>query len=214
MAARLWTAPGVHLARVREDIVLLDVPADRYDCLVDAAAHIELGAGGELNIDDAAMRQDLVAVGIAATAPPPEPRAPLNPALRDLPISSRASTGETLRAGIILAAGSLAFRGKSLSALIAPEPATSSFTGSRDELRMAALVAAARRARPWIPYEGECLMRSFQLRRLFARHDMPTDWVFGVRTWPFSAHCWLQVDDLVIGDRLDRVSLYTPIMRV
>ena len=37
-------------------------------------------------------------------------------------------------------------------------------------------------------------------------------WVFGVRTWPFSAHCWLQIGDAVLDDDPERVSRYTPIM--
>jgi hypothetical protein len=77
-----------------------------------------------------------------------------------------------------------------------------------------ALLAAARRARPWLPFEGECLQRTFLLRYFLARSGVATDWVFGVRTWPFSAHCWLQIGDLVVGDRLERVQRFTPIMKV
>ena len=39
-----------------------------------------------------------------------------------------------------------------------------------------------------------------------------TQWLFGVRTWPFAAHCWLQIGNLVVGDRLERVRFYTPIL--
>jgi len=75
------------------------------------------------------------------------------------------------------------------------------------------LVGAARIVRPWVPSEGECLQRAFQLRRLLARRGIAVDWVFGVRTWPFGAHCWLQSGDMLVGDRLERVGRYTPIMR-
>jgi hypothetical protein len=36
--------------------------------------------------------------------------------------------------------------------------------------------------------------------------------VFGVRTWPFHAHCWLQCDDVVLDDQADRVAAYAPIL--
>ena len=39
-------------------------------------------------------------------------------------------------------------------------------------------------------------------------------WVFGVRTWPFSAHCWLQVGLTALDDDLERLAAYTPIMAV
>lgn len=52
----------------------------------------------------------------------------------------------------------------------------------------------------------------YLLRRLLRSEGYSPLWIFGVRTWPFGAHCWLQVDDLVIGDTLDRVRFYTPIM--
>jgi hypothetical protein len=36
--------------------------------------------------------------------------------------------------------------------------------------------------------------------------------VFGVRTWPFHAHCWLQVEDVVLDDHHERIGAYTPLM--
>jgi hypothetical protein len=100
-----------------------------------------------------------------------------------------------------------------------PRPqATSRRTGPRfpgrapDRQRLAAITAAARTAAPFVPFEGECLQRAYLLRRLLRNEGYSPLWVFGVRTWPFGAHCWLQIDDLVVGDTLDRVRFYTPIM--
>ena len=48
-----------------------------------------------------------------------------------------------------------------------------------------------------------------------ARAPVPAAvWVFGVRTWPFSAHCWLQIGDAVLDDDPERVGIYPPILAV
>ena len=67
---------------------------------------------------------------------------------------------------------------------------------------------------PWLPFQGQCLHRAFMLRRLLARRGLSVHWVFGVRTWPFMAHCWLQAGDTLVADDLDRVLGFTPILVV
>lgn len=59
-----------------------------------------------------------------------------------------------------------------------------------------------------------CMFDSLSLLNFLARHDVFPDWVFGVATDPFIAHCWLQKDELVLNDTVDRVSQFSPIMRV
>jgi hypothetical protein len=69
----------------------------------------------------------------------------------------------------------------------------------------------------WIPYapvSGKCLLRSFLLLRLLRRAGLQATWVFGVRTWPFHAHCWLQCGDMVLDDTADRIAAYAPILAV
>ena len=52
------------------------------------------------------------------------------------------------------------------------------------------------------------------LRRFLHRRGLDAAWVFGARTWPFAAHCWLQVGDVVINDRIDHVDRFAPVMVV
>ena len=40
------------------------------------------------------------------------------------------------------------------------------------------------------------------------------DWVFGVKTEPFDAHCWVQHGEVVLNDAPDRVRQYSPILVV
>ena len=128
-------------------------------------------------------------------------------------LDAEASRVETLSAGFDLAVATLKFRGRSLAELVAAKPLVGEGSSPVEPVRLVRWVGAARQARPWIPFEGECLQRSFLLRHVLARRGIAADWIFGVRTWPFAAHCWLQIDDLVVGDRLERVALYTPILK-
>ena len=61
---------------------------------------------------------------------------------------------------------------------------------------------------------NECLFDSLALLNFLARYGIYPDWVFGVQARPFAAHCWVQLDDIVVNDTIEHVSGYTPIMVV
>ncbi|WP_415013983.1 lasso peptide biosynthesis B2 protein [Brevundimonas sp.] len=67
---------------------------------------------------------------------------------------------------------------------------------------------------PWLPFEGACLRRSALLAAFLRRRGLRARWVFGVRTWPFAAHCWLQAGDICLNDDVERLAAYTPILAV
>ena len=62
--------------------------------------------------------------------------------------------------------------------------------------------------------KNECLYDSLALIEFLARNGIYADWVFGVQTRPFAAHCWVQQGDIVFNDTVEHVSGYTPIMVV
>jgi hypothetical protein len=62
--------------------------------------------------------------------------------------------------------------------------------------------------------KNECLYDSLALLEYLARYGIYADWVFGVQTRPFAAHCWVQHGDIVFNDTVEHVSGYTPIMVV
>ena len=64
------------------------------------------------------------------------------------------------------------------------------------------------------PWQGECLYRSYLLLRFLRAGGCDAAWVFGVRTWPFGAHCWLQVGDVVLNDHPDRLASFAHILVV
>jgi Transglutaminase-like superfamily len=61
---------------------------------------------------------------------------------------------------------------------------------------------------------NECLYDSLALIEFLARNGIYADWVFGVQTRPFAAHCWVQQGGTVFNDTVEHVSGYTPIMVV
>ena len=67
----------------------------------------------------------------------------------------------------------------------------------------------AARHHPAIREDHQRMLAAF-LRSLGHR---PT-WVFGVRTWPFQAHCWLQVEDIALDDEAERLCAFAPILGV
>jgi hypothetical protein len=67
---------------------------------------------------------------------------------------------------------------------------------------------------PFVPFQGECLFRSRLLLAYLRTEGRDATWVFGVRTRPFQAHCWLQLGDTVLDDAAERLCGYVPILAV
>lgn len=57
-----------------------------------------------------------------------------------------------------------------------------------------------------------CLFDSLALVELLASHGHHPQWVLGVRTYPFRAHAWVQLGDLVLNDHHEHVRRFQPIL--
>lgn len=210
MVRQVTLAAGLHMVGIRDDVVILDVGADRYSCLVGGGNQLTPVGSGAVSADDDVL-QELQSAGLIASNPgaptcrtPVAPRGELTAGESQGPIACLDTAVRTL-------AATAAFRGRSLAQLVGGAEPWSSRPKPFDCRRISARASAYRTVLPFIPFEGLCLQRAYQLRRILASDGQRVDWVFGVKTWPFFAHCWLQIDDLVIGDRLDRVRAFTPI---
>ena len=73
------------------------------------------------------------------------------------------------------------------------------------------LAHAFSRLSPWVPGSGRCVPSSILLLEFLKQHGIEADWVFGVRTYPFEAHCWVEKDGIVLNDSLEHVRWFTPI---
>ncbi len=205
-------AEDVYLCKVYEDVVVLDLKADRYLCLLDAGAWLHPEPDGRLIIGPDGAAEDLMAAAIAAPEPTSCLRRVSKTPTTEIVASHKTSPIETLWAALQILEATHVFRRKTLEQLAAAAVRPPIFRGRRTTSAQA--FGAYKDAVSWVPGEGECLQRAFILKRVLAGKGIHTDWVFGVRTWPFGAHCWLQIDDMVVGDTLARVSNYTPIMVV
>lgn len=209
----VYLAPHIHMARCHGDIVVLDVQADSYALLNDAAPEIRPGPGpGRITVAPGA-HGDLLALGLLAGFP--DDRAPL-PALTG---EIAPAAGRPRRAGLAAAAlnsvvASAVFARTPFAGLIRIARARRTPDRSVDEAAIGRCVGDFLAVHPWIPFEGDCLQRGFRLHHHLHRSGIAARWVFGVRTWPFLAHCWVQVGDKVVGDTHERVGGFSPILAV
>lgn len=218
--ARSWTAPGVvgatiHAVCIGDDIMVLDLRTDAYLCLPGAGAWLQNDGSSP---DHSRRLTDVLAKAGLAVDPQSSPRAPPPHASADLEdaIAGPLQWRDLLDAGWATLDVWLNYRRRTLSQLL-----TLAIAGSRTEASDAATCARAlelaRAFRRWsilCPVPGKCLVRSFMLLRFLQRRGASAIWVFGVRTWPFRAHCWLQVGPVVIDDAYERLIAYSPILAV
>jgi len=201
-------------ADVDGDIVILDVVGGHYYCLPDAAAAFDFTNGARRIIDEG-LAEDLAAMDLTDQRPEPVSRAVLQTAARqldgtDMRLDRRerwhavAAYGEMLRF----------YYARPFGRVLTLAQAVGAQGPGRDTPELRRRVLAFRQWLPWAPFPGVCLFRSRMLLAFLRKSGLDATWVFGVRTWPFEAHCWLQVEDLVLDDTLDNVRNFTPIFMV
>jgi hypothetical protein len=84
-----------------------------------------------------------------------------------------------------------------------------------DPRRAQDLVAIFTWLRPYFfSAKDACLFEALALGKFLASYGIHPRWVFGVQARPFSAHCWLQHESIVLNDTVEHVAQYTPIMIV
>ena len=212
---RLWLSPQVHAVTIASDIVFLDVASDAYLCLADAARYLQLGADGSIDIDPPQAAKDLTDAGLLAPERPTGSRRAIPPIQRGREYGGAPLSLSAMR----IANNANAIAAKAIAQLPLGDILALA-GGVSDSVLTAPSSAVVREANrfarmaPWLPRDGLCLMRSLQQRLYLARHGLSAAWVFGVRTWPFEAHCWLQVGDVVLDDTPEHAGAYTPILVV
>lgn len=74
------------------------------------------------------------------------------------------------------------------------------------------VISAVNRTRAIIDSTDRCLPDSLAFLWLCFRRGLRPSLVIGVRPAPFSAHCWVQKDSIVLSDTVENTRLYTPIL--
>lgn len=75
----------------------------------------------------------------------------------------------------------------------------------------AAIAAAFRQAQRFISATDRCLPRSIAMAAMLASHGHSPTIVMGVQL-PFAAHCWVQCEERVVSDPLERIDTFESIL--
>lgn len=212
-----WLAPGIHMTLIDEDLVVLDVQSDAYACLVGGSEYVQLLADNRIGVSHREVLEDLIAANWLTTSATNRSAPSASVPRRSREGSGQANLRDLIRVGLDTHISAAVFRRQSFAELLETARRLrrkADDAGPFDMNIIDRTVAAFTTLRPWLPNQGVCLQRSFCLLQCLSRRGVVANWVFGVRTWPFAAHCWLQVGDEVIGDDLDRISAYAPILVV
>ena len=226
------------LRRVHHHWVILDLREDQYLCLscrefdrvapdVEGlcAEDISNASNRGLSADPASqLALELQQSGILSTNPSmdrpiakrrmPKPSCALGTAAAPPSLVSRAACAP----GFLGACIRTDYRMRHLPllrivTLVADRKASAS-TSNPDVNRVRTTIESYHSMRLLYPRSYLCLFDCLSLLELLARRSFYPDWVFGVTTDPFEAHCWLQVGHVVINDTMDRVTRFEPIMAV
>ncbi len=204
----MFLKAGVHAAVIDTALVILDLEADNYFCLPNSGETIVPRPDGGAQVLAGPARDTLEAAGLLqAEAPPLGRTLPAKPS-RTVIYEPAVVTWRDIRSGLAatLEVGRIK-PGSGIVAYLSAPPLRPK--GERDVLRAA---RAFWRLQPWLPIEGECLLRSALLVRAFRRQGLEAEWVFGVRLFPFMAHCWVQAGDTCLNDDVERLSTYQPLL--
>lgn len=206
---RMTLRADVHLACVGPDAVLLDVAHDSYHCLADGAEICRALESGEASVSSSGLTELLEAGLLTQESVAVRRRPPALPSRSVIHSPKRPFRLSDLRpAGAALGHVRQARKETGLQPYL-------QLQGDVVDPDPLATIAAAKRfwtLLPYLPIEGECLVRSAMLAQFLRSLGLSADWVFGVRLCPFSAHCWVQVEDVCLNDDVERLLPYTPIL--
>lgn len=215
----LRLAPDVHLAIVDDDLVFLDAARDEYLCVPrrhkPAVMAAMIGTPSPSDLLDALSEEDLLvesSAGAAWEGPMP------TTAETDLGISEgsiRVRLVDLLILGLAAVRTWHDIRRGRPAHWFARQRARGirpCRSASVSEVHGIARMTA--QLRPLVPRSGRCLVRSLLLLHMLDLRGARANWIFGVRTHPFDAHCWVEYDGVVLNDTLEHVRWYTPIVLV
>ena len=213
--------PGLTFCRLSGRLIFLDRPADRYFGLADP---LERALAGMIDTGSADPDRTaaLVERGILVECPGTDTLiAPIDrPALR---YSLLSGSPVTTSLATILPAASRQLASRLLIRIAGLDRALGRFerlsrvarATAPSELEHARRVAAHHQAAGMLAGAHErCLPNAHAIGCELARAGLAARLVFGVKLRPFEAHCWVELGDAVVNDRLDLVQTYTPILVV
>jgi hypothetical protein len=209
---------GTGFCEVGNDLVFLDLARDKYLALggADRVAFDRLRRR-EANDSDAIGR--LVSTGLIARSDQPTAIAPTRV---DVPSADLVHLGEgridprmTISAAFALRWARRAMRPDRIAFTVAELAKKKRVLGVPGAENAATRLAAAYAACRWLnPIPPRCLIDALALDRIMLGHGLAVSLVFGVRTSPFNAHCWLQTPETILTGSAAEARNFTSIMVV
>jgi hypothetical protein len=206
----LYLRSNVFAAAVDEDVVILDLDRDDYLCIPDGSQHFrpasEHGPAEVLGPLAQALHDHGLACVESGTMPSRVPAVPSRSVLHERPVALTLSDMPALAIAVLKVRAAEKRTGISSQIAVAGSRA-----GEEDAAAVLRAASAFWGVQPWLPFDGECLQRSMLLVAFLRELGLRADWVFAVRLWPFSAHCWVQCGEVCLNDDHERLRAYTPI---
>ena len=193
--------------RVGDLWVVLDVARGDYVTLHDPGEEVFLGPDRCFTTSDKELGVALTQAGLTgrrvgtatvAGPPPTQATAGATPA-------GRPRAGDVLRfiLALLLTAGDLR---RPFAELVRPQGRLNRLQADAVARRHAAMF---HELLVWSPWQGECLFRSRCLLRYLRLQGCSADWAFGVRGWPFRAHCWVSVGAALLNETAEGLRAYS-----
>ena len=213
-AAQYTLALGVAAGQVGRDVVFLDLTSDQYSCLRGNPGLWLEGVGlhvGSAEMADALVAANLIRPSTSCTTSPDTPlcRPTRDVRVQDVPLVRISEFRDFLACWV---EALTQFRGRAIATLQRQVRRSAGALPLPDDRRLVRRVSVFEALLPWIPFPGACLFRSYMLLRFLQRGGCDANWMIGVRTWPFEAHCWLQLEDVALDDRSERLVRFQPIL--
>ncbi len=215
---------GVFFCIANRQVVLLDLPADRYFALparADAAFQ-RLAAGAAVSDETRSCLEALLAQGLLIDEPRSSPLLAHEVATPQTALvwncSARPKSVDLVRGWITYQSTALRFQHRPLAHWIGKIAGRKCAATDRSCLFDLSACADQCNAfytiRKIAPSRDLCLPWSIALVDYLAKADIYPQLVLGVRMKPYGAHAWVQAGNTVLNDEPDHVRRFTPILVV
>lgn len=203
---------GVGLALVDQHPIFLDLNTDRYLSLSPDDASVLLRAGPATRVSP--LFSGLKSIGLVKNGPSGLRPCQIAVATRSAP-PRKAHFGSLSLLLLRLICARLDQRALLKRVTDLKKAGTIAQTKNRDCALslLGSVETEAKACRTLLSSTDKCLPYAFAISTHLRRRGVDAKLVFGVRL-PFAAHAWVQVDDIVVGDRPDRILAFTPILVV
>lgn len=216
---KLGLRPSVRYATIGDDIILLDITANRYFAipLAKRPSFLRMLSRSDLSTSDYRELKVYLECGMIVEGEYTNPCPPLSTTdLKPLNLARTILKPENLVRAILGRQRSrIELKIRSFSGILSGIAKSKQIDGmSRSVEDMHLIASSFRHTSGLFARHDQCLPLSIALVRECIRHRLPAQLVLGVQTTPFNAHAWVQIDNTLINDDPDFVKDFTPILVV